>query len=162
MTTHVIEGRTWWTFEIEGKAAPKGSKRAGRNRHTGRLMLIEAAHDDVKAWQTAVLAAVWEQTRGKSEHTETGPVLVDITFWMQRPKSKVLWRPFPTTKPDRDKLERSTHDALTTSNLIVDDSQITDGTVRKRYVHEGHPDPGATVFVARILGIDDATQDAII
>ena len=162
MTTPVPEGRTWWNFEVRGKAAPKGSKRAGRNRHTGRLMLIESAHSDVKAWQTAVIAAVWEQTQGKSEHTEPGPVLVDITFWMPRPKSKASSRCFPTTKPDRDKLERSTHDALTTSNLINDDAQITDGTVRKRYVHPGHPEPGASIFVARILGMDALTQHAII
>jgi len=156
------ENRVWWTFNVDGKASPKGSKRAGRNRHTGKLMLIESAHDDVKAWQNAVIAAVWEQTQSKPEHTEVGETLVDIWFWLRRPKSVPKRRLYPITKPDRDKLERSTHDALVTARLVADDALITDGDIHKRYVHPGRPQPGATVFVARILGLDPETQHAII
>jgi Holliday junction resolvase RusA-like endonuclease len=92
----------------------------------------------------------------------TGPLRVDISFRMPRPKAH--WRTgrnsgrlkdsapdFHTTKPDKDNLEKALVDALGAfdscpSLLWVDDAQIADGRISKRYVRAGE-EPGATVAI---------------
>ena len=39
----------------------------------------------------------------------------------------------PTGKPDRDNLDKAVCDAITAARVWHDDSQVTDGRIRKRY-----------------------------
>ena len=69
-----------------------------------------------------------------------------LEFRLRRPAS--VDRALPTTKPDRDKLERAVCDALT-GVLWVDDCQVVDGPVRKLYVDAANP-PGVRAIVMQL------------
>lgn len=95
--------------------------------------------------------------------TITGPVLVDAVFYLPRPKShygtgrntsrlKDSAPLVPTTKPDSDKILRSTLDALTSAQAYRDDSQVVDVQARKRYA-DGRP-PGAEITVKELTDFD--------
>lgn len=81
--------------------------------------------------------------------TLTGAVAVDLLFVMPRPKTGR--RVLPAVRPDIDKLTRLVLDALTDAGVIVDDGQVTDLTVRKRYPDADQPwtlpEPGVRVKV---------------
>ena len=72
------------------------------------------------------------------------PLRCDLTFYLQRPaghygsgKNAGLIRASaptrPTGKPDRDNLDKAVCDAITAAGVWHDDSQVTDGRIRKRY-----------------------------
>lgn len=72
------------------------------------------------------------------------PLRCDITFYLPRPaghygsgkntgKLKVNAPTRPTGKPDRDNLDKAVCDAITAACVWHDDSQVTDGRIRKRY-----------------------------
>lgn len=136
------------TFEVHDMPAPQGSK-----RHVGRGVMIESSKR-VKPWREAVKHAALDATNGYDvAATLTGPVAVTIVFRLPRPKGHYrtgrnahLLRDtaplYPATKPDLDKLLRSTLDALTASGVIRDDSQVVWINSMKRYGA-----PGATIRV---------------
>jgi Holliday junction resolvase RusA-like endonuclease len=77
------------------------------------------------------------------------PLRCDLTFYLPRPKGhygsgknsgtlKVSAPTRPTGKPDRDNLDKAVCDAITAAGLWADDSQVTDGRIRKRYVDRYH------------------------
>lgn len=122
-------------FKVQGiEPAPQGSK-----RHVGNGRMVEASAK-VKPWRFAVSQAAletgWELT--------ADAVYVGITFLFHRPKShynsKGLLKPnalmVKTTKPDIDKLCRSTLDGIT-GILIKDDSQVVSLMATKQYANEG-------------------------
>ena len=122
---------------VIGIPAPQGSK-----RHVGRGIMIESSKK-VGPWREAVKYAVLEQSMGIRY---TGPVVVEIEYALPRPKSAKPGA-IPAVKPDLDKLNRSTFDALTQSGIIEDDARIVCETSRKRY-----PEPGeATGAFIRVL-----------
>lgn len=72
------------------------------------------------------------------------PLRCDLTFYLPRPAGhygtgknagvvKASAPTRPTGKPDRDNLDKAVCDAITASGLWADDSQVTDGRIRKRY-----------------------------
>lgn len=61
-----------------------------------------------------------------------GPLSLEATFYLVRPKSKPKKRLYPDTKPDLDNLEKAVCDALE-GLIYVNDSRIVDKVVRKRY-----------------------------
>lgn len=145
------------SFDVTGTPAPQGSKRAIPIKrggvYTGKVSLLESAGDKVKTWRAAVHAeaAKFEQI--------SGPVAVAIDFWMPRPKHhygtgrnagtlKPSAPDHPSTKPDADKLVRSTLDALTTSRLIEDDARVIRITATKHYA----TNPGATITITPWTG----------
>jgi Holliday junction resolvase RusA-like endonuclease len=132
---------------VHGTPAPQGSKRA--IVRGGRAHLIESSHDRVKSWRQAVVDAAlgedWMQLRG--------PVEVDVTFRLKRPKGHYrtgrnahLLRDgapaYPATMPDLDKLLRATMDALTAAGVWADDAQVVTVTAAKTYGQ-----PGADITV---------------
>lgn len=82
-----------------------------------------------------------------------GPLRVDLTFLLPRPKAitskkKPNPRCWAPKKPDRDNLEKSFQDALN-GQLWVDDSQIVTGQVRKMYA-AGDEQPCVEVEVTEL------------
>jgi crossover junction endodeoxyribonuclease RusA len=85
------------------------------------------------------------------------PIRCDLTFYLPRPKShfgtgknaQMLKKSAPTRPtgtPDRDNLDKAVCDAITAAGVWVDDSQVTSGTIRKRYCLEGQT--GCQIYIA--------------
>lgn len=134
-------------IDVLGTPAPKGSARAFFKAGMKRAIVVKDNDAKQKGWdlnvRTQALAAM-------GEHPD-GPAFVDVAlavtlvFRLTRPKGH--WSPKgglkpsaparPATKPDIDKLARSTLDALT-GLVFDDDSRIVKLSVRKEYAIPGH------------------------
>lgn len=139
-------------IRVYGTPAPQGSK-----RHVGNGVMVESSAK-VKPWREAVKAAALDLLPGQAE---TGPVGVTVTFFLARPKGHWLpansrrdvpaLRPdaprWPSTKPDLDKLIRSTLDAIKDAGVYADDSQVVNITASKIYAGQITGPPGAIVIV---------------
>jgi len=126
---------------VYGIPAPQGSK-----RHVGNGVMVESSKK-VKPWREDVRAAAlqaYANDQGIVLHTRTQPIRVDITFTLPRPKGHYrtgrnahLLRDnapqWPATKPDIDKLARSTLDALGSAGIYHDDAQVARLYVTKEY-----------------------------
>ena len=136
-------------FVVEGLSpAPQGSK-----RHVGGGRMIESSAK-VKPWREAVR----QEALATNAPMAPGPVFVRITFRFNRPKghlnTKGLIKPSApidhVTRPDLDKLVRSTLDGLTGA-LFTDDSQVAFMVASKEYAAAGQRE-GATIEVRIIDG----------
>lgn len=132
------------TMRVFGTPAPQGSK-----RHVGGGRMIEASKK-VKPWRAAIVDQAIRDGVAGSQFD--GPLMLRVTFYMQRPKFhsgvkgiKALAPLFPHKVPDLDKLLRSTCDALTDSQVIVDDARIVQIKARKIYADEVAP--GALIYI---------------
>jgi Holliday junction resolvase RusA-like endonuclease len=151
------------TFTVRGIPAPQGSKRAFRNKHSGRIQQVESSKR-VAPWRSDVRDAAdhaidaWTDA-GNGQHVLwellTGPVAIELAFRWPRPKGhfgtgrnagvlKTSAPSWPAGPPDVDKLARAVLDALT-GLVFADDAQVVDLGLRKRYA-DGEP-PGVTVTV---------------
>lgn len=124
---------------IPGTPVPQGSKSV--NRKTGHMF---EANPSLKTWRQVMAThlTAWTGTWFGAWEPYDGPLEVDVTFWMPRPK-----RPsysLPAVKPDADKLCRALGDAMTESGLIKDDARITTWHARKRY-----GTPGVTIHAVQ-------------
>lgn len=104
----------------------------------------------VVPWRQAVVYAA-NEVLGSSDWPQgiPGPVRLEITFTLPRPKSAKK-NAVPATRPDVSKLARSTEDALTDAGVYADDGRIVELLVRKSYPGQ-HSDslrvPGAVIHV---------------
>lgn len=132
---------------VPGVAAPQGSI-----KHLGKG--LPAQHSNAATllpWRRSVIAHVQRAIR--ADRTEAGwpllgPVVVDVLFVFQRPKS-YPGRPYPHVYPDLDKLARAVLDCLGKKKgggAIGDDAQVVDLTARKRY----GPAPGVLITVTSL------------
>jgi crossover junction endodeoxyribonuclease RusA len=128
---------------VPGTPAPQGSK-----RHVGRGILIEQSKA-VGPWRERVALAAHQHGLTLMD----GPVAVDLTFVLPRPKSAPKTRtPAATKRPDIDKLIRAILDALT-GVAFSDDAQVVELTANKRLADPGCG-PGVWITVA------DLTEEA--
>lgn len=140
-----MSGPTRLELRVVGTPAPQGSKKGFYNKKLGRVQMVESSNK-VKPWRQDVAAAVGAAMDDPDTdwHVPAGPVRVDITYYLARPKAHYRTGKYanqlkPTApslvdkKPDKDKLDRATHDALTSAGAIRDDAQIVDGRTRKVY-----------------------------
>lgn len=138
---------------VWGRPAPQGSKRAFVNRYTGRASMVESSKN-VKPWREAVKQAVFD---ADGDSVITGPVVLNVTFTLPKPKSAPKTRrTWPDRKPDIDKLCRSTIDALTDAGCWEDDGRIVECRAAKRYPGEGPdalPRPGARIVIRSAEGV---------
>lgn len=116
---------------VHGIPAPQGSK-----RHVGAGVMVESSAK-VKPWRAVVtLAAAAAATEQGWEVDPKGAVSVHAVFTLARPRSHyraganshLLAKSAPSspaTRPDLDKLVRSTLDALTDAGVLADDSRVT-------------------------------------
>ena len=125
-------------FEVDAIPAPGGSKKfVGLSKRTGRAVIVDMGGKKTKDWRTAV---AWAAKQAHGGQPLTGPLSVQITFHMLRPKYH--WRKngelkpdaptFHTVRPDALKLARSTEDAMT-GIIYADDSQTVRLEISKRY-----------------------------
>lgn len=139
------------TLRIDGiEPAPQGSKRGFAIRKggipTGKVAMVESSAG-VKPWREAVRQEVIRSRMAMLE----GPVGLSVVFRLSRPKSHHtskggLTKGAPRhhrSKPDVDKLLRSTFDGLTGS-AYKDDSQVCMVSAEKRYCARGER-PGAVI-----------------
>lgn len=141
-------------FAVVGRPAPQGSKSyLGRGRFKEQSPLLDAWRFDVRKAAESVFG----------EALVAGPLLTEMVFMFSRPKchhvssnpSKPLRSDAPfwhTTAPDRDKLERSTNDALT-GIVWQDDSQVAATLSQKIYAEPGAAS-GAIIHVWRLTDQD--------
>lgn len=135
---------------VPGTPAPQGSK-----RYLGNGVMIESSKR-VKPWRADIRAAAL----ANFTQPYTGPIRLDLTFVMPRPKShygtgrnaNTIKPSAPTQhtqKPDLDKLIRAVGDALT-GVAYLDDSQVVGGAHMKRWTY-GVGDPaGVRITVAPV------------
>ena len=104
----------------------------------------------IHAWKSAVENIA---LRHKLDKPLDGPIGVELTFFMPRPKtvSKIIGHAreaWAATKRrnDRDNLDKAVLDALTNISFFVDDGCVCDGAPRKVIAAEGKR-PGVRVRV---------------
>lgn len=115
-------------FDVYGLPAPQGSKKIV----AGGARVIEDNHDRKVAWRTAVEAACLPTVKMSSRALPfDGPIAVLVEFYLPAPKRRPRWRLWAWRKPDLDKLVRSTLDALSRANVIVDDARVVELHTRK-------------------------------
>lgn len=123
------------SFNVQGiRPAPQGSK-----QHVGGGRMIEQSAN-LKPWREAVR----QEALRTGDRMSLGPVTMELVFRFARPKCHFNTRgqlkpsaPMRViTKPDLDKLQRSTLDALT-GVLFKDDSQVCRILAMKCYCLEG-------------------------
>jgi crossover junction endodeoxyribonuclease RusA len=122
-------------FRVYGTPGPQGSK-----RHVGKGVMVESSKL-VRPWRSAVAA----EASLFFDKPLDGPVRVVVVFYLARPSTVTpKRRPLPVTKPDLDKLIRSTLDAMT-GVAFKDDSQVISIQASKLYGN-----PGAWVKIEAI------------
>lgn len=150
-------------FDVFGTPAPQGSKKAfpGKRKdgtYTGKFSLVESAGDRLKEWRAEVQAAAMVAKVHAEWAPASGPVMVEIVFYLPRPKAhygsgrnagvlKDSAPAVPTTRPDSDKLARAVLDALTMAAVYVDDSQVVELRAGKRFADSRAPGASITVTV---------------
>lgn len=147
------------SFDVCGQPKPKGSM-----RHVGGGRMIEAV--DNRGWRDLVwVTARQAAKRARFDMIAVGPVAVDMTVTVARPKSTRLDVRCPVTRSsgDLDKHARLVLDALTTAGVMRDDSQVVELHARKSYCN-AHPKaldvPGVRITVWALAPLTDETEES--
>lgn len=109
----------------------------GNHRIAGGLRpKIRDANPDLPAWRDTVTYAARAERIRQRVGTITGPVWLEVMFWLHRPASMPrtldVW-PISRGGGDWDKLSRAIGDSLVDALVMHDDSQIVDAHVVKRF-----------------------------
>lgn len=140
------------TFTIPGPPVPQPRPKISTWGGRGRAY-VEKGHP-IHAYRQAVELAAKIAARGGWKQTD-GPVELEILAIFARPPSHLTKTGEPrSTAPafpprcDWDNLGKGVADAITNSGALwVDDDQVVDGRVRKRYAEKG--EPARTVVAVR-------------
>jgi Holliday junction resolvase RusA-like endonuclease len=144
-------------FTVLGTPAPKGSSRAMLIGGRARLIASSSASNEraQNSWAAAVRVAAIDTIGPREAPVFIGqPIRIAIVFRMRRPaghfnKKTGALKPsaprYPATKPDGDKLDRTTWDALT-GIVFDDDSRLVAWSGVKVYATPGTE--GATIAIA--------------
>lgn len=145
-------------IRVAGAPAPKGSKKGFLNPKNNRVVVVDDNPKTLKQWSGAVTAAA-QSAMAELGHPPamTGPLSMRVVFYLPPPKSLPKWRWLPSTKPDLDKLERATWDALT-GVVWRDDAQVVDGARRKLYAIDRTP--GAAILVRSLAAVERELGEA--
>lgn len=156
-----VDVQRWTAYErgpavlqviVLGHPVPQGSIRSlGRGRpsvHANAARLLPWRGRMCGELQASVLT-------GRGGFPLTGPVVVDLSCTMPKPKAAPKRRrTFPVTAPDLDKLARAVGDALQESGVVGNDSQIVEWCARKVFPGEHRlalSSPGVLITVSQIL-----------
>lgn len=133
------------SFDVYGRPAPQGSKRyVGGNRAQGGRFIEASKY--LPAWRKAITQAALVAMDQEGWVKESGPVEVEVIFYLERPATVSLAkRPWPIKPPDLDKLFRSL-DGLTDAGVWDDDGQVVKITAWKVYADTR--EPGAFIKIS--------------
>lgn len=129
---------------VHDDPAPQGSMWGRCLENAKHRVAVTADNKATKPWRKAIVTAAKNAMTAAAWLPLNEALAVEITFWLDRPKT--VRRPFPSTRPDLDKLARAALDGLADAVVFAEDGRVVDLTVRKRYA-DGRP-PGATIRVA--------------
>ena len=110
---------------IYGKTMPK--ERARVVSKGGRTFSYTPTR--TKEWEEFIR---YQMLMHRPEKLLDGPLALEATFYLLRPKSIPKKRKYPHTKPDLDNLIKAVCDALK-GLIYTEDSRIVDKIIRKRY-----------------------------
>lgn len=140
-------------FWAAGVPMPQGSKKIGRNRATGRPLLIDD-NAALAGWREVLDFQGRQAIKGKPKIGVA--CAVDLAFYLPRPAGHykkdglTLRATAPAVwclvKPDLDKLERAVLDSLTTAGVWADDSRAVILRSSKRYAGLPHQ-AGVSILV---------------
>lgn len=117
---------------VPGQPAPQGSK-----RHVGRGIMVESCKQ-VKPWRSDIRSHLLDDQGQPLCAFGGDPVHVSLEFVMRRPKSAPKRTTPPAVKkPDLDKLARAVFDAISSSGVWNDDSQVVSARLKKRIAIDG-------------------------
>ena len=136
-------------FTVVGIPAPKGSSKAFAFRRGDGSLGAAVTHDNkrTKPWQATVgVTAAIAKTAAGIAAIWTGPVRLDLVFYMPKPQKPKHAQHI--TKPDLDKLIRAVKDGLT-GVVWQDDSQVIEVHALKAYCARTSA-PGAAVCVSAL------------
>lgn len=119
------------------RATPEGQPRS-RPRFGGRGFFIKRT----KFWEACMyVARMW-----RPHEPLAGPVKVDVTFYMPRPKSVSKKETWQAKRPDIDNIAKGLLDAMTHAGFWKDDGCVAELNLRKLYACPGF-EPQAHVAV---------------
>lgn len=142
-------------FFVTGKPVPKGRPRAFRVGSSIRMYTDR----QTQQWEHVVgLQAKAHANRRQLAIPLVGPLVVELTFQVRRPKT--VKHQYPATdRSDVDNLAKAVLDGMQAVGLMRDDRQVVDLISRKRYADDGQEGvvvslrrPPDTPEVARDLG----------
>jgi crossover junction endodeoxyribonuclease RusA len=122
------------SFTAYGKPEPQGSTKAFYVKSLGRAV-ITSTNPKNKSWRKTVGQAA-QAAIGPGFTLWTGPVAVDLMFYLPRPQSIRKREPPHITRPDIDKLTRSVFDSLT-GVIWRDDGQVVQVSASKAFAPFG-------------------------
>jgi Holliday junction resolvase RusA-like endonuclease len=121
--------------EVRWVPVPQGSW-----KYVGNGRVVHTKAKELDEWRAAIRNRVDAYRDAHPEHglPYTGAVVMRLIVSLARPPSvSRRKRPYPSVKPDLDKLARSVCDALHQCGAIGDDSQVVEFTrLAKTYVNE--------------------------
>ena len=131
---------------------PKAQPRARATSRGGRFTRMYDP-GTAEAWKGCIALAIRDHMPAAPMD---GPVRVDLTFLLPRPKRLMRKRDpdgamYCTAKPDRDNLDKAVLDCLTEMGMWRDDAQVVDGRLRKMYA----PKDGRTGVELRITQLEN-------
>lgn len=124
-----------YEFRIDGVAVPQGRPRATlRNKKSvaqGAAPIIGAYDPKTsRQWKNAVKKALDKQAL-LAEPLD-GPLAIDLTFYLPKPKSKPKGKKYPDVRPDLDNFVKLIMDCAN-ERLFTDDGRIVEIHARKLY-----------------------------
>jgi crossover junction endodeoxyribonuclease RusA len=138
-------------FFVPGTPATKGNMRAFNAG--GRVKITEKKTTGLTTWLHAINDEA-RRVRGDQEPF-TGPLSVELWFWLQRPASEPKRRrtwPTKARSGDVDKLARAALDAMT-GVLFADDAQVVNLVVGKDFADDPFKprrSPGVDIDVTEV------------
>jgi len=114
------------SLTVYGHPVPKARARTVR---TKKGKSISFTPEQTASWEDSIRAQALQSRPGQ---LLDGPLALEATFYLLRPKSRPKKEIYPDRKPDLDNLVKSVKDALE-GVIYTNDSRIVDEVVRKRY-----------------------------
>lgn len=131
---------TGWSAQVYGTPVAKGSMKC-IGQKAGFHQLVDTKGRRLKEWETTLVKAAAAVAAMIPNPPLAGPVTVDATFTMPRPKTVTRQWPIGRNDGDTDKLCRALLDALTAGGVWGDDTQCVRLNAGKTY--PDGPDPDA-------------------
>lgn len=141
-------------IDVIGKPAPKGSKKAFVNRHTGRANIVDDNPKSLVHWEQAVARAIEQYLEQHPGSKLSGAVSVRLSFRFPTVASDPH-RYWHVVKPDIDKLARAVLDVL--ANMVMgDDCTVAKMSISKRYVIVKNNEPSGCEIEIESLASEEA------